>query len=59
MKLIWAWLRAFIFFVLGGNSLLFAETIAVNGGDALGTLSIMMMMLLTLMLGLYFIRKEA
>jgi hypothetical protein len=49
-----------------GNTSTATVTVAVNctssqssdGGDALGTLSIMMMMFMTLMSGLYFMRKE-
>ncbi len=74
MKLILSWLRAFGFLVLGFGSQLFAKgdysiaEVSINidlassqtfdGGDALGTLSIIMMMLLTLMVGLYFVRTE-
>jgi len=70
MKSIWSWMRVFalsglLFFGFGSQlfaevsiNIDFASSQAFDSGDALGTLSIIIMMLLTLMLGLYFVRTE-
>ena len=61
MKLIWSWLRAVVLF---GFLLSFPVSVsAVNfsntgSGNTLGTLSVIMIILLTLMLVFYSVKKE-